>query len=471
MAGFLESLYPRFPVALQNLGISLYGCYWRRQRLGSEFKKVVGEFRERDRWPVDRMRDYLNATLQSVLRRAFDAPYYRETWTNAGIREADLREITVESLGRLPVLPKQDVRRSPTSFVPNRSRRPDRYRTYLTSGSTGTPIKAFFTRTSHQRFAAARDVRSFGWAGTSILRPRAMIGGRLVVPKGIARPPFYRYNRAEKQVYFSAYHIAPAHIADYAEGFNRYRPEVVTGYAFSQFLIARMMRDQGLTLDYTPVAAVTSSEKLTAPMKDTIRKGWGCQAFSEYGCCENCGLGTECEHGSMHVHPDFGIIEIVDHDYNPVPPGVEGRILCTGLLSDVQFLVRYDIGDMAIWSEKTCPCGRDHLPVLEEITGRLEDVVVGLDGREMVRFHGIFVGLPYVLEGQVVQEQIDEFRVRVVADDGFGSGQVQEIERRFEQRLGRVKVVVDRVDELERNARGKIRAVISRLGRSETANQ
>ena len=46
--------------------------------------------------------------------------------------------------------------------------------------------------------------------------------------------------------------------------------------------------------------------------------------------------------------------------------------------------------------------------MLKEIVGRLEDVVVGPDGRRMVRFHGIFVGLPNVTEGQVVQRTLDD---------------------------------------------------------------
>ena len=463
MENFLKRIYPYFPVSLQNLGISLYGYYWKRERFGREFDRTVREFRERDHWPEDRMRDYLVSTLRTVVRKAFDAPYYRESWAAAGIRESHLKEMTLDTLHRLPVLPKQHVRRAPLAFVLDRRLRSGRLRSYLTSGSTNTPIRVFCTRTSHQRFVAAREVRSFGWAGTSVQSPRAMVGGRIVVPRGVAKPPFYRYNAAEKQVYFSAFHIAPAHIADYVEGMNRYRPQVLTGYASSLSFIAHMMRQQGISFDYKPVAAITSSEGLTDAMKRTFQESWDCRAYEEYGSIENCGLATECEEGRLHVNPDFGIIEIVDQDDCPVPSGIEGRIVCTGLLNDAQLLVRYDLGDTGLWSKEKCPCGRDHLPVLQEVTGRVEDVVVGPDGRRMTHFLGIFVGLPYVIEGQVVQDEIDRFVVRVVTEDGFGDEQVREIRHRFEQRLGPVKVTVRRVRELERGANGKLRAVISHV--------
>jgi phenylacetate-CoA ligase len=215
---------------------------------------------------------------------------------------------------------------------------------------------------------------------------------------------------------------------------------------------------------------VTSSERLTDRMRQVIAQAWNCKAYEEYGSVENCGLATECEEGGLHVSPDFGIVEIVDDAGNPVGPGVEGRVLCTGLLNDAQFLVRYEIGDTAMWSARTCACGRDHLPLLEAVTGRVEDVVVAPDGRELVRFHGIFIGLPHVLEGQVVQEALDQFCVRVITEDGFGGEQVREIQKRFDERLGPVSVRVERVAELERTARGKVRAVISLLRHDSTVN-
>ena len=463
MRALFKRVYPYFPVPVQNLGISAYGYVYKRERFGREFAPTLSQFLERDRWPIERMQAHVNSALRAVLRRALDAPYYRGAWERAGITSGALEDITGDTLHRLPTLRKEELRRHPLAFIPDRGRPVRGLLSYFSSGSTGTPIRAICTRFGQQRFAAAREARSYRWAGTSILRPRAMIGGQPVVASGTARPPFYRYNFAERQVYFSAYHISPATIANYVEGFNRYRPESVTGYAFSQFLVARLMLEQGLQLTFTPSAAITSSEKLTSRMRHVIRQAWGCRPSEEYGSVENCGLATECEEGSLHVSPDFGIIEIVDDDGYPVGPGVEGRVLCTGLLNEAQLLVRYEIGDTAVWSGRTCRCGRDHLPVLEAVTGRVEDVVVGPDGRELVRFHGIFIGLPFVLEGQVVQEALDRFRVRVITEAGFGDEEVREIGRRFDERLGPVHVTVERVSELERTARGKIRAVISLL--------
>lgn len=290
-----------------------------------------------------------------------------------------------------------------------------------------------------------------------------MIGGRKVVPSGISAPPFHRYNRAEQQLYFSAFHISPVNVTDYAKALNHFQPVVLTGYAHSHFLLAEMMCAKGISLDYEPVAAVLSSEKLTKPMRNIIRRALRTRAYEEYGAVENCVLATECECGQLHANLDFGILEIVDDEGQPVPAGVEGKVVCTGLLNTTQPLIRYEIGDLASWSTEACPCGRHHLPVIKEIVGRLEDVIVGPDGRQLVRFHWVAIDLPSVMETQIVQEALDQFTVKVVCRNKMGNELEKIIQERFSERLGPVSVQVQRVSTIPRTDRGKFRAVISNL--------
>jgi phenylacetate-CoA ligase len=463
MGSPLEILYPLVPVWAQNLGISLYGVGWRRERLGGRFEEYVDAFREREKWQEEQFQNHLDTQLRKVVQGAFlEVPYYAKAWRSAGITAKILADLTVVSLERLPITPKAALRAQPGEFV-SRAFAGQRLHRYHSSGTTGTPITAICTSDGHRRFTAAREARSFGWAGTSLRKPRSMIGGRMILPKGCSGPPFHRYNWAEKQVYFSAYHISPENASHYISALNRHRPRVFTGYAYSHYLLAKMMLAQGLVLDYEPDALVLSSEKLTPEMKSVLRSAFRARPYEEYGCVENCVLATECEHGRLHVSPDFGILEIVDFHGRPVPPGVEGRILCTSLLNEAQPLIRYEIGDLGIWSAENCPCGRKHLPVLEQIVGRLEDLVKGPDGRQMVRFHGIFVNLAPVIEGQVIQEALGRFTVKLVVTSEFGDREEQTIRKRFEERLGKVQVTIQKVREIPRTERGKFRAVVSHL--------
>ncbi len=460
----LERLYPYAPVWAQQVGIFIFGLAWRRERMGGDFERHVAGFRERDRWSTDQMQAYLQTELRRVLVHAFDeVPFYRRRWAAAGIARGDLERMTVADLAKLPATPRSEVRNDPENLVARDVARRHKLHRYYSSGSTGTPVTVFCTSDGHRRFIAAREVRSFGWAGTSLRHSRAVIGGRLVVPKGKAAPPFHRYNWVERQVYFSAFHLAPENAVHYVRALNHHRPKVLTGYAYSYYALARLMLEQGLALEYQPEALVLCSEPLTPEMKPVLRQAFHARAFEEYGSIENCVLATECPHGRLHAHPDFGILEIVDRAGQPALPGQEGKILGTTLLNDAQPLIRYEIGDVGVWSAETCPCGRAHLPVVREIAGRLEDVVLASDGRELTRLDKIFNGLPHVLEGQILQESLARIVIKVVAAGDFGPEDERRIRRRLLERVGAVEVQIQPVPEIPRTERGKFRAVVSRL--------
>jgi len=462
-------IYRKLPVWAQNLAVSLYGVSYRRERLGGVFDSYTAEFRGRDRWPVDRMQEFLQQELRTVLRRAFrEVPYYNQKWKSAGLDFEDIERMTLSDLSKLRVTPKRDLVGNEHLFVAQDIVAKKKLHRYCSSGSTGTPVTCIYSAEDHQRFYAAREARSFNWAGTSLRSPRSMIGGRIVVPDPDSKPPYYRYNWAERQVYFSAFHISPDRVRNYLEGFSRYGPRLLTGYTHSHYTLARMMLEQGLRLDYSPSALVLGSEKLTAEMRMVIEEAFRARVYAEYGSVEQCALATECEFGSLHVSPDFGIVEILDEQDMPVPVGAVGRIVCTSLLSETQPLIRYDIGDFGRFSAARCDCGRDHLPVLGELTGRCEDSIVGRDGRQIVRFHGLFIGLPHVWEGQVIQEALDFVRVRVVTRPGFDNQERRLICERLQERLGAIRVEVEVVSKIERTARGKFRAVISHLRDNDT---
>lgn len=459
----LERVYPRMNVRSQNALLSAYGYMYRFRRVGGSFSRTVEAFAEREHWSPERMSWYLRRSLRKILRHAWEnVPYYRGIWGAAGIDASMLENFGLHDLPALPVVPKADLRRYPDSFLARGAARWPWRLSESTSGSTSEPVTVTSTVALQRAYLAAREARSFRWAGSSLLLPKATIGGRAVVPRADSPGPFYRYNHAERQVYFSAFHISPDHASQYVAALRRHQPRVLTGYASSYFSLARMMLDQGLTLDYQPDCLVLCADHQTPQMKAVIHEAFGARPYEEYGSVENAVLATECEFGSLHAHPDFGILELVNSQGTPVSAGEEGRILCTSLLNTVQPLIRYELGDLGTWSGRECACGRVQLPVLAEVVGRIEDTVIGPDGREIVRLCSL-QGVPNVLASQVVQERLDAIRVRIIPAEAFNAADERAIREILAQRLGRVRIDIEKVAELEKTPAGKVRRVIRRL--------
>ena len=100
---------------------------------------------------------------------------------------------------------------------------------------------------------------------------------------------------------------------------------------------------------------------------------------------------------------------------------------------------------------------------VDEIEGRVEDVIIGLQGQKMVRFHGIFVGIPSIIMAQVIQNTIENITLKLVVDALYMKEHEQLMVQRIQSQLGEVQVDFLYVEEIEKTKNGKFKAVISNL--------
>ncbi len=456
--GKLDVLYRKLPVWAQHSVVSAYGLYWHWLRFGGGYQKALDEYLGRERLTADEWRAWQRESLKDLLRSsARDVAYYRQRWSGPEKKAAESGR-----LEDLPLLEKDAVRADPQAFLQPGIRRP---LVFHTSGSTGTPVASLWTVAELRHSTAVREARSAYWAGVSFRLPRATFSGRLIEPDPLSAGPFYRFNAIEKQAYFSAFHLRPDTAQHYVDALGRHNIQWLTGYAVSYYLLAKFILDQRLKVPPLK-AVVTTSEKVTDEMRQAMESAYGCRVYEEYSAVENVLFASECEQRRLHVSPDIGVIEILRPDGAPCEPGEAGEVVTTGLMRRSQPLIRYRLGDLASWDEEPCPCGRA-MPVIKEVVGRIEDVVVGHDGRRLVRFHGVFINQPHVREGQIVQETLRRIRVKVVPSNGFGDDDAADIIHRVQQRLGsQTEVIVEQVSEIPRAKSGKFQAVVSLIERS-----
>ncbi len=306
---------------------------------------------------------------------------------------------------------------------------------------------------------AVREVRSANWAEFRLNSPRATFSGRLVEPGPIVKV------HSTASIQLSGRCISRLFTRDLTPpiigALRKHQILWMTGYAVFYYLLAKFILLRKVTGSL--LKAVVTSEKVTPEMCSVMEKAYQCQVFEEYSTVENALFASECEHGRLHISPDVGIVEILRPDCSPCDPGETGEVVTTCLMRTLQPMIRFYLGDLAAWDPEPCPCGRS-MPVIKEVVGRIEDIVICPDGRQLVRFHGIFVNQPNVIEGQIIQESLDHIHVKVVPTDSYTDSDTQDIIHRVQQRLSSsVKVTVECVPSIPRTKAGKFKAVISKV--------
>jgi phenylacetate-CoA ligase len=213
------------------------------------------------------------------------------------------------------------------------------------------------------------------------------------------------------------------------------------------------------------VAAISNAEPLLDHQREAIQTAFRCPVRNTYGVTELVIGSSECAHGTMHLWPEVGMVEVLEAEEDgPVHDANIGRLVCTSLINEDMPLVRYEVGDrgrLAVTSDCS-GCDR-RMPILADVEGRLDDVIVTPDGRRIGRLDPVFKGDFRIREAQIVQETLNRLRVRFVPASGFDEREGAVLIARMRERVGAMEVVLESVDSIPRSAGGKFRAVLSQL--------
>jgi phenylacetate-CoA ligase len=450
-------MYNRVPVWTQNALVSVYGGYlqWKRFGGSEETAKLIAEAAS---WSGQQIHAYQNRRfLATVAHCLHNVPYYRAAVAAHGVSLSDLRGL--DDLAKLPVLPRETVRQQGQALNADRA---TAYWTQHTSGSSGTPIVVGLNKATYQLVhALLRDHERRHGVGPRDLR--ATFAGRLVQPVTDQRPPFWRYNRAEHQMLFSAYHMSDATLPLYVEELRRRQPVELIGYPSAIHALANFAEQAGERGFIRPTVVITNSETLFAWQRQTIERVFECRVADYYGSAEAVAFGAQCDHGVYHFNPLLGFVEVMRPDGTPCSPGEQGRLVCSTLMNDVTPLVRYEVGDEGIPAPEGCACG-SHFQGVLQVVGRTDENIVTRDGRAIGRVDHIFKGVVGIRECQVVQEDLSTIRLLLAADASFDEAQRAVLVSNLEERVGPgFSIVIETVESVPRTSRGKFKGVVNKV--------
>jgi phenylacetate-coenzyme A ligase PaaK-like adenylate-forming protein len=253
------------------------------------------------------------------------------------------------------------------------------------------------------------------------------------------------------------YELVPATlpIAEIVDRLNALQPPVLGGYAS---MLARLaLEAHAGRLRIAPTQLGSSSETLLPEMRSVISDVFGAPVLDTFACTEGL-VGKAAPDDDVFVfNTDMCIVEFVDADYRPVPPGVpSAKALLTNLFNLAQPLIRYELTDVFIRQ----PDAAGHGYVRARVQGRSDDVL----RYDTVHVHpivirSVMVGSPDVIDYQVNQTD-SGIEVFAVTSAGFD---VADLTARLSGALvaaglDHADVTVHRVDRVDRHpVSGKLR--------------
>lgn len=319
---------------------------------------------------------------------------------------------------RIPIIGKADMQRDPDELFEGLNKKD--LRMHNTSGSTGNP---FF-------FAKDKLCHALSWAiiddrlsALNISYGTDLQGRFYGIPLGWLK---YRKERIKDWIAgryrFPVFDLSDDKMEAILAAYKRKKFVYSNGYASSLAYFAKYLIKKGIVLkDICPTLryTITTSEVCDNIDRETMEKGFGVPVINEYGAAELDLLAFHDAEGNWLVNQETLLIEIIDNNGIPCPPGTEGRVIVTSLFNKATPFIRYDLGDRAVLSEER----KEHLQLMKHVAGRNNDIIRLPSGRIAMGLTLYYLTKVLLEKGEtrikefiMIQKKLDTFEVQYSAD-------------------------------------------------------
>ena len=410
----------------------------------------------RQQWlDTEALRELQRKKIAALVNYAYrNVGYYRRLFDANKVSPADIK--TVEDLSRIPVTERQVLQKQSIHETIAESADSNLNKS-LTSGSSGRPLMVY-------RTASENSLIDIVWA-------RAFLeNGQKIWDKSADYHSFGHIPRRwfERLGIWRKYVIPTfADPIGQIAILKRVRPDTIRGNPYELVTLAETIQRERIE-GISPRLVFAMGSLLDQHNRMLIESVLHTKVFDYYGAMETGLMAWECcEHIGYHINSDTLVLEVVNDQGEPAGGGERGKIIVTGLLSYTMPFIRYNIGDIGALSDKRCPCGRG-LPLLEHLEGSAYDFFVSADGTH----HSpslILNQIKYMAgieQYRVIQETITSVRAQIVPSENFSAETGEELKGFMKRMLGNeAEITVEIVDEIPRDASGKMKSIISKVKR------
>jgi len=332
---------------------------------------------------------------------AKNSPFYRRLFQEKNI---DAGKINMQTLKTLPFTTKEDLQKFNRDFL---AVKPQSVADIvLSSGTTAKPTCVMYTAYDLERLAYNEEKAFLGCGMTpndvvllTCTMDRCFVAG-------------LAYFLGARAVGSAVIRNGLNSVESHAEIVKELKPTAIVGVPSFIKKLGVYLREKDISMA-TVDKIICIGEPLRTEYlgllkvtKDIVQL-WNARVYSTYSTSEIVTTFCECTQKSGgHLHPDLGIVEIVDEEGNAVPSGEKGEVVVTPLAVEGMPLLRFKTGDISFLIEGHCGCGRNSAR-LGPIIGRK---------KQMIKFKGTTIYPQAIFSAAEEIRGLSEYYVEVTGE-------------------------------------------------------
>ena len=344
--------------------------------------------------------------LQQLLRYvAAHSPFYRELFE---ANKIDIESIkSLDDLTRIPTTEKDDLQKRNNDFLCVPAQDVVEYTS--TSGTLGGPVTIALTDNDLDRLAC-NEYNSFLCAdGTKDDIYQLMLTLDRQFMAGIA------YYLGIRKIGAGIIRLGPGVPSLQWETILRLKPTAIVAVPSFLLKLISFAKENHIDINSTSVKkAICIGENIRNTdfslniLGKKITESWDIKLYSTYASTEMQTAFTECHAGKGgHHQPELVIVELLDENDQQVEPLTPGEVTITTLGVEGMPLIRYKTGDICMYVDEPCSCGRTTLR-LTPLMGRK---------KQMIKFKGTTLYPPALFDLLSERDEILDFVVEVYANE------------------------------------------------------
>jgi len=407
---------------------------------------------EAENWDTNRIREYQMEQIKGILRFSYkNVNYFNKKFDELGIDinkiqdfndyEAAIpfsdRHLFMENLGEL-ISCKVDLNRQTKIH---------------TSGSTGNPLVFYQDKES---FYAELAFTYHVWkrAGFKPADRRVQIRGDILDKD---RP--YEYYGMQRSIRLSPGNINKETAIYYLRKIKRYKSIYIHGYPSAISILAKVIKEYGLSIPFKTKAVFCSSEPTYAWQRKIIEEVFDSKVYCLYGNTEQVAIASDCDYKNYHFEPLYSYVEIDSNN----------EIVGTSFLNYINPFIRHKTKDIVHKVIYNCECKHKGLCV-DYIEGRQGDYLLSLDNKLIspTEFTFAFVGIETIKNSKIEQGPNKEMLIQYSLYENAEQKQIAKDLENLRKNIniimnGDVNLIFERTKVILTQKNGKIRWIKSSL--------